>query len=214
MTIHVLVVGRRPRDQKMANDSEIDAIAALVGQQELNKPQGEKAKAQVFFVKSCDSPEKLVRIVREIGAKHGLIDTLDLYDHGAGGVLQMGNGLLFDYRDASGLAIAAQLRPLLAKGARLRLLGCDTAAGEGGRELLMKLHETFEGEVTIFGTIASITLSQFDELGFRRKHYEDLYLYSSWEAIRANDTAQIAPTFEERDQAIMAWGRAQRQLLV
>ncbi|MBK9264230.1 MAG: DUF4347 domain-containing protein [Polyangiaceae bacterium] len=206
MTIHILVVGHRPRGHKMPNDSEIDAIAALVAQ---HAP----SKSQVFFVRSCESPDKLVRIVREIAAKHGLIDTLDLYDHGAGGFLQMGDALLFGRDDATDLAIAEQLRPLLTKGARLRLLGCDTATGAAGRKLLTKLHAAFGGDVTVLGTIASITLSQFDELGFRRKHFEELYLYSSWEAIRDEQANRRPPTFDERDDALIAWGRAQRQLL-
>lgn len=205
MSIHVLVVGHRPVDKKKPNDSEIDAIGALVDKYAF-------PKSQVFFVESCEAPEQLVPILRTITLLHGLIDTLDLYDHGAGGSLLMGNALLFHSSNAAGLARAAELRPFLAKGARLRLLGCDTARGEGGQTLLIRLHEVFDGDVTIYGTIAGITLSQFDEYGFRRKYFEELYLYSSLEARRDAPLQKVAPTFDERDKALIAWGEQQRQL--
>lgn len=206
MCIHVLVVGHRPQGQKRPNDSEIDAIGALVDKYAFpHSPE--------FFVETCEAPEQLIPMLRKIATQHGLIDTLDLYDHGAGGSLLMGNALLFHSADAASTERAAELRPFLAKGARLRLLGCDTARGEAGQNLLMRLHDVFEGDVTVYGTIAGITLSQFDEYGFRRKYFEELYLYSSHEALRDVQLQKVAPSFDERDRAIMAWGEQQRQLL-
>jgi|GEM_PF-4273373 hypothetical protein len=207
MTIHVLVVGRRARDRRIANDEEILAVAALSATQAF-------PHSQVFFVESCDSPTLLVQTVRKIVVQHGLIDTLDLYDHGAGGALQMGDALLFaGHEDNNGLNVAANLRPLLAKGARLRLLGCDTAVGHAGQRLLKQLHEVFGGDVTVYGTIAAITLSQFDEYGFKRKYFEELYLYSSLEANRDEPMNRLPPTFDERDNELIAWGKEQRRIL-
>lgn len=206
MSIHVLVVGHRPSNQKRPNDSEIDAICALAKKYAF-------PLSQVFFVESCETPDELVPMLRTITLEHGLIDTLDLYDHGTGGSLLMGKQLLFHGANALTVTRAAELRPFLAKGARLRLLGCDTARGQTGQALLMRLHEVFEGDVTIYGTIAAITFSQFDEYGFRRKYFEELYLYSSHDARRDALLQKLAPTFDERDKEIIAWGERQQQLL-
>ena len=206
MTIHAMIIGRRAETAKMPNDDEINAIAALVSLEGY-------PKSPTFFVDRCDSPGVLVQTLRRIAVDHGQIDTLDLFDHGGAGKLRMGNDLLFNGESNGGFSIAEELRDLIVHGGRMRLLGCNTALGVKGRNLLVRLHNIFDGHVTVFGTIAGTTIGQFDRHGFRKKYIEEFYLYSSEDAIRDWKANRRPPKFSERDKALIAWGQRQRDFL-
>src|SRR4051812_25346463 len=112
MSIHLLIVGRHS-----PLDPEIEPAA------EVTRESG------AFHTARCSSPLELLPTVRDHAARFGVIDTLDLFDHGGNGHLFMGNRVLFN-DDGTGRLIARWLRPLLTPDARVRLLGCETAVGE------------------------------------------------------------------------------------
>lgn len=205
MTVHLLVVGERAAEARLANDTDLDDAARMSEQ-----------ASPPFFVRRCASPRDLARIVREIAVEYGRVDTLDLHDHGARGHLTMGDAILFAGDGARpydgalkiGADIAAELWPLLTPDARVRLLGCETARGDEGRRLLLQLRAALGGRVTVFGTLGRIDTGQFDASGFQKLYLEELYLFSSTEA-----ESRGGPTFEARDQEIVAWAEEQRRLL-
>jgi len=162
----LLVVGRHPTPDPMT-----EAVAAIV-----------TAAPAV----RCDSPQALVALVAQaVQDQGGLLDRLDLFDHGREGRLRMGDPVLFEYPvgggAVTGSGLAQQLKPYLAEGAEVRLLGCKTGAAEEGRQLLLQLAEIFGAQRVVYGGLGYIYTLGFDTHGFL-----DVlicpYLYSSTEA--------------------------------
>ncbi len=138
----------------------------------------------------CSSPQDLVAVVDDAVTRSGLLDVLDLFDHGTAGLQAMGDGVLWasDFDPDSELAneqIARALDRYLSPFAYVRLLGCRTALDGGmrsGRMLLIKLARALGQHRVVFGTNDSIFQSAFDEQGFRNDQ-EMRSLYSSLAAI-------------------------------
>lgn len=152
MTLHIMVVGDAP-----GNDSEIDCA------------RGVACPTTDFRVAPCRSSADLVASVSNLLQDGELIDTLDLYDHGKPGVQNMGgkepSAVLFDWTGA-GFAIADELAPLLSETAKLRLLGCNTAADPKGTALIKKLRVRLGKKRLVFGTTCHIRCWAFKAGGF------------------------------------------------
>jgi len=190
MTIHLLVVG-----QHDTIPGDMDLLAS-------NARRGERN--DWFRVKQCEIPRALFGTVREVAAaKAKMIDTLDLYDHAGPGHLRMGDEILFDHR-GRGRMIARLLRPLLTPDARVRLLGCNTAVGAEGRELLRWLKEELGPGVTVYGSIQPVRADHFTAGIFQRDLEADS-LFSSTEA-----SARIAPDVTARANELASWHAAIR----
>jgi hypothetical protein len=126
-----------------------------------------------------------------------MIDVLDIHDHGKPGHIYMGDDYLFHY-NGTGRLIARSLRPLLTTDARVRLLGCLTACGAQGQQLLTMLKEEL-GTAVIYGTNALIDASRFGSGGFDRR-WDDSFLFSSTDAV-----TRIAPDHAGRVAEIASW---------
>jgi hypothetical protein len=203
MGIHLMVIGRRPPKYRMFDDEYIEEVAGVV-------TRTRETRDSAFLVRRCTHPRELVQIVRRVAVEHGArIDTLDLFDHGAPGLQRMGRDILFD--DAKkNLAIASELRQLLSEHARLRLLGCETAWGTNGRNMLLDLQEALDvrHSVVVYGSIAPITVAEFGAQGFEGKYFEEICLVSSTEVRRDK-----VRTLKERSSERREWRRTQRALL-
>lgn len=197
-----MVIGKRSDEYRRPDDSLIDDVVRIVTQ----KPETPQSW---FIVRRCCHPQDLVQIVRRVAIEHGKIDTLDLYDHGAPGRQRMGREILFNGAGLN-LDIARETRPLLAEHARVRLLGCETAWGDRGRKMLLDLRDAFDKNqgVVVYGTIALVDVSEFGEVGFKRKHLEEIYLVSSTEV-----RDEKVRTLDERTEANLEWKAAQRVLM-
>jgi Domain of unknown function (DUF4347) len=202
VTVHLMVIGRRPPEHAMPDDGLIEAVTEIVTKQP-------ELPETTFFVRRCRFPRDLVQIVRRVALEHGRIDSLDLYDHGSPGKQRMGQDILFNSEEKN-LDIATALRPLLAEHARLRLLGCDTAWGMNGRKMLLDVRNALDPDhrVIVYGTIALVAASEFGITGFVRKHLEEQYLVSSTEVQN-----QRARTYDERADERRAWAAEQSALL-
>lgn len=147
----------------------------------------------------CRDAADLVRFVAHHGRGAGLVDTLDVYDHGGLGKQRLGSEILFESSDDRcdrmvGWQTAEALDPHLSAVAQVRLLGCVTA-GDGlarGRLLLIKLARELGASRVVFGTLAKIDATHFTEAGFRPE-LEKSFLFSSLAALDGS-----APSREER----------------
>ncbi len=148
----------------------------------------------------CQTAAELVQVVASTLAAAERIATLDLYDHGAPGIQNMGGQTkefrLFDFR-GTGFEIAEQLAPYLTETGNLRLLGCDTANDENGRTLLRGLRERLGGERVVWGTIRHIRCPAFNEGGFDP-------LYAEFLASSDQVADQVAPSWKSRIARIAA----------
>lgn len=189
MTLHLLVVGERT-----SPDDDIDPVADQV------TARG----GDPFVMRRCRSPHALVKVIRDVVIERGmLIDTLDLYDHAARDHVRMGDATLFDIA-GKGVSILRSIRPFLTPDARVRLLGCETAQGEEGRELLKMLCKELGGGVVVYGTLGTITETLFVG-GLFRWDKEMSFLFSSTEA-----SLRVAPSWEDRQREIATFLRAHR----
>ncbi len=153
----------------------------------------------------CSSPRDLIALVDDAVSRSGLLDVLDLFDHGTAGLQAMGDSLLWasDFDPDSELAnepIARALDRYLSPFAYVRLLGCRTALDgsmRSGRMLLIKLARALGKHRVVFGTNDSIYQNAFDEQGFRTDQ-EMRFLYSSLAAIDGP-----APDIDSRMARIM-----------
>lgn len=171
----------------------------------------------------CDSPQGLVALAAQaVKDQGGLLDRLDLFDHGREGRLRMGDPVLFDYPAGGGAVtgtdVAQQLKPYLSDTAQVRLLGCNTGGGEQGRQLLLQLGEIFGAQRVVYGGLAYLY-----EIGFDANGFLDVltcpYLYSSKEARsgpapassddrvtecqkRAHDSAKLTTELHQRITAL------------
>lgn len=102
------------------------------------------------------------------------IEELDLVGHGKGGSLVLGlqaggtaKGHVISYRTTHD--DLAPVTPHLARGARIRLLGCDTAlrtpGGQGGLDMLRAVAGVFDG-VEVLGMRRPLRAEDFDASGF------------------------------------------------
>jgi hypothetical protein len=156
--MNVLAVGRRPLSAFTAvADRDLALVAA-------------RAAAGSARVIRCDRPADLPAALEALGAR-GPIARLDVFDHGAPGLQQLGDGALFASDEAPSSALvggdlAAALAPHLADTAQLRLLGCRTAEGRAGRLLLLKLARALGGRRIAFGAIDRVIEADFDRDGY------------------------------------------------
>lgn len=196
--LHVLVIGRQlsPKDNDQILEDFYDRVRLL----------------NVFTIARCDDPHSLARVVREAVQKqaapeHNLITTLDLFDHGGPGRMRMGNEMLSLHHfnggpkaEPSGQS-AEDLRDYLAPDARVRLLGCNTACGEEGRQLLLDLHawlnQNGSTDRLAYGAIYNVRPDRIFDAHGRFNSDEAVYLFSSREA-----QARVAPSIEERIKEI------------
>jgi len=112
----------------------------------------------------CQRPAQLYNAVASIGRP---VRLLDLYGHGAPGKLRLGDKELLDVRPRT-WKVVAELEPLLAPDARIRLLGCNSAVGEGGFRLLHGLSAALSGRL-VLGMTADIWYQDFGPSGIRRQ---------------------------------------------
>jgi hypothetical protein len=185
MSIRVLIVGR-----PSAAVEEIDAAAAAA----VSVPPR-------FFVERCGPPAALWPVLRDIVLREeAKIDVLDIFDHADRGVQKLSDERLFDYQE-TGFPLATKIAQLLTPDAHVRLLGCTTALGQQGKDLLIGLQRAFGRSVVVYGTLGPIRGDvDFDEGGFCAVGDESK-LYSSTEA-RA---AALPPGWAERTAELIAW---------
>lgn len=168
----ILAIGRRPdgasMDDFLMND--VDEVVSRLGE---------------LCVVRCDTPNDLLEVVRCHGRGKGRVEQLDIFDHGAPGTQLLGDGVLFKSSESAcepliGATLAESLRPHLSEFAQVRLLGCltATAAGQAGRQLLLKLARVLGGHRIVFGTIDNVDVGDFGRDGFNTEQEFDL-LYSS-----------------------------------
>ena len=182
MSIHLLVVG-----EHYPNDAQISSVWRNA------------VETGTFKKLQCKSPNEVVKKVRGAALSSQVIDTLDFFDHATPGCVRMGNDILFMH-DGTGRLIARALRPLLTTHARVRLLGCETAQGSEGQQLLSMLSEEFGDSVVVYGTIAPTESDDhFDSDGFKRSA-EEFLLFSAAEAAK-----QLAPDFPTRLHERLSW---------
>lgn len=159
-----------------------------------------------FMLRRCPSPAALYEVVR--GAVQELnapVRLLDLYDHGGNGHLVMGDPLdeLLFNPFTVGHALAGRLAGLLTFDAHVRLIGCETALGQMGKDMLLNLQRAFGKGIVVSGTLAPITPDDFGARGFHVEREEAL-LFSSTEAA-ALHPGKKAPTYDERYAERIAW---------
>lgn len=189
MAIHLMLVGHHEPESEYADD-DLGRILTRC----------KTDRAERFFVERCASPDEVVPTARRL-AREGKIDVLDLVDHGAEGRLRMGAGVLFG-AGARGRYIVSGLRPLLTPNARVRLIGCATAQGQRGQELLAMLQRELGDGIAVYGTLRWITHEQFGPHGFKKLH-EEHFLFSATEA-----ASRVAPSPEERADEVVEWYRS------
>jgi hypothetical protein len=154
------------------------------------------------FSEYCQGVEDLVKTVRLIHRISGPIDLLDLVDHGAPGVIDLGDDVLFEWRGGTltvGAATARRLTPYLAPRGCVRLLGCETARDVAGRELLVTLAKHFPDGMQLYGTIDRVVREHFKRGIFRP---DDEFLYSADAAVDA-----VAPSLAVRVDNILRRSR-------
>ncbi|MCU0684965.1 MAG: DUF4347 domain-containing protein [Polyangiaceae bacterium] len=200
--LHVLIIGRPTHLRD--NDQLLEDLYERVRQ------------SAVVTIVRCQNPRLLVNAVREVvrsqpTPEHKLIATLDLFDHGREGQMRMGDEMLslshfaVDSKAEAGGGAAEDLRDYLTSDARVRLLGCRTACGPNGRQLLIDLHAWLnEGSGTnrlAYGALYNVRPeSVFDNQGSFHAD-EAVYLFSSCEAKKG-----MAPSIEARIAVIMQRG--------
>jgi Domain of unknown function (DUF4347) len=203
--LHVLIIGRR--DPISDDDLVLEDLYARV------------QHSTAVAVARCDDPALLIGIVQTLverpaaATERNLIATLDLFDHGGEGRMRLGKRRLSLGQTKGGPAVepieraAGDLRDYLTPDARVRLLGCETACGLKGQQLLLGLHAWLnEGGATerlAYGALYSIKPeSVFDDQG-RFDADESIYLFSSREA-----EAGVAPPLKVRIEQAAAQASA------
>lgn len=189
----VLIIGERPNGitpvpfPDTLTDVEIDRIAAT-----------HQSGTAYSSVVRCDGADNLLQALEVIVEHKGLIDILDILDHGAPGGILLGKEILFQCGQEDlnvspssngsgtlkllhGSKVAPKLNRFLADTAQVRLLGCDTALDESGRQLLLWLAQLIGGNRVVMGTIDRVYEKDFDpRQGFA---LEREILYSSMAAL-------------------------------
>ncbi|CAN5268904.1 hypothetical protein BH11MYX1_BH11MYX1_12320 [soil metagenome] len=165
----------------------------------------ETVAARVPQAVRCRSPRELIEVVDAAVARRGLLDILDLFDHGTPGLQAMGDAVLFASdldpdSDLENVEIARPLGRYLKPFGYVRLLGCRTAlesTTRSGRLLLIKLARALGAHRVVFGTNDTIYQTAFDEEGFLTTQ-ELRFLFSSLAAIDGP-----APEIEARMASIL-----------
>ena len=196
----VLIVGsREPSAGLLLPGVESPSRSA---RQQLRRELSKTSDGWYTVVRPCASVSDLIKIVEGV-ARVRKIDVLDILDHGAGGGIMLGDGLLFLLKDGklTGADTARQLASSLSETAQVRLLGCETAlesqAGSGQALLLALAHVLGKNRI-VFGTLGRVRPSKHfhPDKGFLL--VQEL-LYSSLQAID-----HPAPTMKDRHDAIIA----------
>lgn len=187
MSRHLLAIGRR-------------APGATIDDFLMNEVDERVSRLGGLVVARCDRPSDLVQLVSYHGEGRGLVDRLDIFDHGGPGLQLLGDGVLFRSADTVcapfvGQDIAEALRPHLSEVAQVRLLGCLTAnaLSDEGRLLLINLSKVLGGHRVVFGTIDKVDGNDFGPGGFDSLQ-EPALLFSSLAALDG-----VAPTRAARD---------------
>ncbi|APR84942.1 Hypothetical protein A7982_10291 [Minicystis rosea] len=195
MAIHLMIVGEYDPTNNLRED--IDPAALLTqGSQNLT-----------FQMRRCRAVRDFVNTVRKVAFEGAQpIDILDVFDHAGPGQQTLAGDVLFSHL-GTGRMIARALRPLLTVDARVRLLGCETAVGPDGRQLLQILREELGGSIVVYGTIERVEadvdkVHEFDERGFKKER-EDGFLFSSTEAMQ-----RVAPSHSTRSEELRSWRAA------
>ncbi|MDQ3265883.1 MAG: hypothetical protein M3Y59_19880 [Myxococcota bacterium] len=108
----------------------------------------------------CQRPHQILYELANVGQP---ITLLDLHGHGGPGFMNLGDDRFVDWR-WRGMATLTPLRPYLAADAKVRLLGCHTALGEEGRELLVRSSAELGG-LLVYGTLVELLPRHFEERG-------------------------------------------------
>jgi Domain of unknown function (DUF4347) len=148
-------------------------------------------------VAACHNRDELYKAI-VVRASTSPIDTLDVFDHGANGVIAIGDDILVDFSDPERMpdvTLFEQIAGYLDPRAHIRLLGCNTAVGPAGRNLLLALSAALGAERLVFGTIERVLPEQFSEAGFLLSNE---LLYSSRAALD-----YPAPTAKMRQHSIV-----------
>lgn len=190
MAIHLFAVGKPPAH----DEPDLDYVWSLV-----------RKGGRLVCLDRCSSPLELVeRATSAVVEAKMFAHTLDIYDHGTDGFIQMGDDPLFQVDASGGLDLASienaqRLGDLLIPGGRIRLLGCNVGVSDEGRALLLGLRAALRDKgILVQATIARTNANHFGPGGFLPA-LEDLYLFSSVEAEEGR-----APDFRARVEAIIA----------
>lgn len=191
---HLIVVGSDPPG--VASSEEHDEIAAAVA----------AAKSTDVHLARASSLAELITLVGEIRNRHGLIDVLDIVDHGRAGCQMIGRDVMLASDDdyctpLKGELTARSLAGHLHPHAHLRLLGCRTATDDdglvatsaAGRLMLYKTARALGARRVVFGTIRATTVNDFSDAGYLLPNLEDEILCSSLAALDGDP-----PAYSER----------------
>ncbi|MFT3838983.1 MAG: DUF4347 domain-containing protein [Myxococcaceae bacterium] len=137
----------------------------------------------------CAGPNDLLAAVKAaVTAQGGPLTRLDIFDHGKGGLQQLGPHVLFGVPDAKttatkmvGFDLLKSLSASLTHDAHIRLLGCETAMLAEGQRLLLDAAEAAGFQRVIYGTVDDIVANHFDADGFKQIA-ECPFLFSSHDA--------------------------------
>lgn len=148
----------------------------------------------------CSSPDELLGVVKAaVAAKGGPLERLDIFDHGKGGLQQLGPQVLFGVHDSktpatkmAGFDLIKSLSECLTHDAHIRLLGCETAIEPRGQRLLLDAAGAFGFQRVVYGTVDNITANHFDANGFKTIA-ECPFLFSSHDA-----KLRQAPTHQKK----------------
>ncbi len=127
-----------------------------------------KNSNELTVIHGC-TEDHLLRGLLEAFHRHGPIERLDLFTHGAPGSVSLNGVPLFAISasgDLVGRATAEHIAPLLAADATVRLLGCRTAVGDSGRKLMGELQRAFKAQRSVWGTLAATHHWHFNARGF------------------------------------------------
>lgn len=148
----------------------------------------------------CSGPDDLLGVVKAaVAVKGGPLERLDIFDHGKGGLQQLGPQVLFGVHDSKtpaakmvGFDLIKSLSECLTHDAHIRLLGCETAIEPRGQRLLLDAAGAFGFQRVVYGTVDNITANHFDANGFKTIA-ECPFLFSSHDA-----KLRQAPTHQKK----------------
>lgn len=201
--VHACVVGRHPDDSSDENEDIAQAI--------------EQVKTSDVRLARAGSLVEFLAAVAQLRNRYGLLDLLDVIDHGRPGVQMIGRDVLFasdaDFcsplrGQLSACAIAGHLSPF----AHVRLLGCvvatdddaDATTPAAGRLVLYKTARALGERRTVFGTLRPTNSGDFADVGYLLPTLENEILFSSLAALDGDP-----PSHKVRRPAL-GWLRGER----
>lgn len=182
MSLHLLIVARHDPPEDEFEDAA-----------------GQTQATETFKVLRCNSPSELDGAIRGAVAESYLkVGRLDIYGHGKPGIQYLGDEILVDLPKCGNFAMTVS--KYLTPDADVRLLGCTTAEGADGQNLLLELHRKLGENRVVFGTIVNCEAEvDFGPEGLLVE-VEDEYLFSSTEAVTRKAPGQTA-----RQEEICKW---------